>query len=103
MTIVGYRFTPYSIGRGYRRKGFHIYNPDVVKATNLYLTGRYKINLSIIHLNVHTLDRDESLSGKKALLCFGNLLEARMSSKKIRFKIEKIVRKLGGINGRRKN
>jgi hypothetical protein len=94
--IVGYRFTPYSKTRGFSRKHGDIYEPDVLKATNKFLQNVYHINMSVIHLHIHTIDRPVAVSGRKALDCFGDALECTFASKKIRFKIEKLVRKTKG-------
>jgi len=100
--FVGYKFIPYSRKRKkYLNKSFSVYNSDISKATDVFIRKLFRLgeNSSVVHLNIRTVDLEENICGRNALVC-DQKLQVISKGRKTRFKIEKII--VGDSNDRRK-
>ena len=76
-----------------------IHSDTILNATNKFIRRILRLgnNISVVQLNIRTIEREETLSGVDALM-FDELLQLKYNSRIVMFKIEKIE---GESNGRK--
>ena len=90
--VVGYKFIPYTLKKGFLRKRKTIMDPDILSATNTFIRMFLGLgnNISVVHLHIRTVNLEHNISGRGSLVC-DELLQLNNSGQIIKFKIEKIV------------